>query len=177
MLTPRLNGYFILWIGLSEGDWGYALDLCDAFLEEELETQFWVNVNPLPDPITCDLVTKGIARQSDGNYMVASSYNKETAACHLPNFLAQNLDKLRAVDAYLNDHPNTIKDQTRVQRLLPAVIENPQAVLGQNTCWPLGDIIIALQVPDGAQLWTLDADFGPFAQALGLTLYEWSLDR
>ena len=36
----------------------------------------------------------------------------------------------------------------------------------------LGDIIIALQVPDGATVWTLDADFEPIVQSLGLTLYS-----
>jgi len=41
------------------------------------------------------------------------------------------------------------KDQVRVERLLTTVIDNPQAVLGQASCWPLGDIIIALQVPSG----------------------------
>ena len=95
------------------------------------------------------------------------------AACHLPSFLAQNIDKLRTIHIYLNEHPNEIKDQARVQRLLPLVIENPYAVLGQNTCWPLGDIIIALQVPDGAAVWTLDADFKPIVQSLGLILYTY----
>ena len=74
---------------------------------------------------------------------------------------------------YLNDNQNAIKDQVRVQRLLPLVIKNPYAVLGQNTCWPLGDIIIALQVPDGAAVWTLDSDFKPIVQSLGLTLYTY----
>ncbi|MEM7532510.1 MAG: hypothetical protein AAF639_10055 [Chloroflexota bacterium] len=43
--------------------------------------------------------------------------------------------------------------------------------MGQNSCWPLGDIIIALHVPDDAAVWTRDADFEPIAQALGLGLY------
>ncbi|MEM7532138.1 MAG: hypothetical protein AAF639_08180 [Chloroflexota bacterium] len=154
------------------GDWEYALQVCDSFLDEDLQSQFWHHVNPLPDAISCDLVPKGITRQPEGTYVVADSCNKETAACHLPAFLAQNMEKLRIIQSYLGTHPHALKDQARVQRLLSSIIENPQTALGQNSCWPLGDIIIALQVPDGAAVWTLDADFEPIVRSLGLTLYS-----
>ncbi|MEM7539049.1 MAG: hypothetical protein AAF639_43225 [Chloroflexota bacterium] len=36
-----------------------------------------------------------------------------------------------------------------------------------------GDIIIALQVPDGAAVWTLDSDFEPIVRSLGLTLHTY----
>lgn len=155
----------------SAGEWGYAFMLCDELLQEELEAQFWYNVNPLPDLISCDLVTQGIVRNPDDRYVVADSCNKETAACFLPNFLTKNIDKLRAIDAFLTERPSAMKDQARIQRLLSTIIENPRQALGQNSCWPLGDIIIALQVPDDAAVWTLDADFAPIVDALGLDLY------
>lgn len=155
----------------SAGEWDYAFMLCGELLHEELEAQFWYSVKALPDLITCDLVTPGIVLNPDDTYTVADTCNKATATCFLPNFLSKNIDKLRTVDAYLKGHPNAIKDQVRVQRLLSTVIENPQQVLGQHSCWPLGDIIIALQVPDDAALWTLDADFSPIVEALGLSLY------
>ncbi|MEM7532511.1 MAG: hypothetical protein AAF639_10060 [Chloroflexota bacterium] len=44
----------------SRGQWAYAKEICDTFLEDDLEIRFWHNVSPLPDPITYDLVTKGI---------------------------------------------------------------------------------------------------------------------
>jgi len=155
----------------SAGEWDYAFMLCDELLREELEAQFWYNVNPLPDLIICDLVTQGIVHNPDDIYVVADTCNKESAACLLPDFLTRNIDKLRAVNAYLAERPNAIKDQVRVQRLLSTVVENPQQVLGQNSCWPLGDIIIALQVPNDAVVWTLDADFAPIVEALGLSFY------
>jgi|GEM_PF-4380847 len=70
-----------------------------------------------------------------------------------------------------SDHPKCIKQQSRVEQHLAKVLDEPQAVLGQSACWPLGDIIIALQVPEDAMLWTLDADFEALADALGLRLY------
>jgi hypothetical protein len=156
----------------STGEWDYALMLCDELLQEELKAQFWYNVTPLRDPINCDLVTQGIMRNPDDNYVVADSCNKETATCFLPHFLTRNIDKLRVIEAYLAERPNAIKDQARVRRLLATVIENPQQALGQNSCWPLGDIIIALQAPNDAAVWTLDGDFAPIVEALGLSLYH-----
>lgn len=156
----------------SAGEWDYAFMLCDELLQEELAAQFWHNVNPLPDLITCDLVTQGTVHNPDDTYTVADSCNKETAACFLPDFLTKNIDKLRAIEAFLAERPSAIKDQARIQRLLSTIIENPRQALGQNSCWPLGDIIIALQVPDNAAVWTLDADFAPIVEALGLSLYH-----
>lgn len=51
-------------------------------------------------------------------------------------------------------------------------MRDPQAALGQASCWPLGDVIIALQVPAGAALWTLDKDSASLAQALDIPLYQ-----
>jgi len=127
---------------------------------------------PIPDPIICDLVAKGTAQESDGSFTVASSCRKENAACHLPKFLTNNQAKLQVILDYLRLHSKAIKDQTRVQNLLERVIENPNNALGQSSCWPLGDIIIALQVPDDALLWTLDADFQTIAAALEIGLYQ-----
>lgn len=96
---------------------------------------------------------------------------KETATCHLPDFLAQHQPELCTIHDYLTAHPNAVKDQSRVERLLAAAIENPRTALGQASCWPLGDVIIALQVPENATLWTLDSDFAPLLTAVGRRLY------
>jgi len=139
----------------------YALRLTDQTLKYDLKIRFWTHVISLSDPISCDLVNAGIARQSDGNFAVAASCRKEAATCNLPQFLTEHCLELQTIVGYLDAHPNAIKDQTRVERLLTNVIQNPQSVLGQSTCWPLGDIIIALQVPSGAMLWTLDKRLVP----------------
>lgn len=148
-----------------------ALNLLKIQIERELTKRFWRHVNPLQDPITCDLVHKGTLRHDNGHFVVAETCHKATAACYLPLFLADRQSQLYTITNYLVTHANCIKEQSRVERLLKIVLENPQAALGQSTCWPLGDIIIVLQVPTDAQLWTLDADLTALASALGLALY------
>lgn len=117
-------------------------------------------------------MTKGIAHQRDQRYAVASSCRKEHAACHLPAFLANHHPRLQTLLDYLAAHPHSVKEQPRLERLLQAVMRDPQAALGQASCWPLGDVIIALQVPAGAALWTLDKDSASLAQALDIPLYQ-----
>jgi hypothetical protein len=135
---------------------------------------------PTPDPINCDLTAAGVQRQPDGTYTIADTCRKEAATCHLPNFLADHQQERGAIADYLAAHPNVIKDQVRVERLLAAVIADPEAALGQAACWPLGDVIIALQVPPDAALWTLDPDpsaalragLKSLAEMPGLRLYQ-----
>lgn len=86
--------------------------------------------------------------------------------------MTEQREKLLAIAEYLTAHPKCIKQQDRVELYLAKVLADPQAVLGQSTCWPLGDIIIAIQVPDDAMVWTLDSDFAPLVSALGLQLYK-----
>ena len=155
----------------SHADWQYALTVLDQALRRRLRMLFWTHVNPLPDPIICDLVVAGVTPQADGNYAVAAQCQKRTAACRLPDFLADHAAELQAIAAYLSAHPRAIKNQAKVMRLLSAISTDPRAALGQGNCWPLGDVIIVLQMPTDAALWTLDADFKPLTAALGLQLF------
>jgi hypothetical protein len=155
----------------SQQNYEVARYLCGSQISNGLRHKFWNNVTPVQDTIACDLVTKGVIRQRN-HYAVAASCRKEDAACHLPNFLTSHKAKLQTLADYLAAHPHNLKDQARLERLLAAIIREPRSALGQASCWPLGDVIIALQVPDGAALWTLDKDFVPLAQALNISLYQ-----
>ena len=157
---------------VSRLDRDHGVDLLETQIMRDLPRRFWRHVTPLPDPIGCDLVAAGVRWQSDGAYTVANTCRKESAACHLPDFLADHRSTLRAVADHLAAHSNVVKDQGRVERLLAAALDDPRAALGQAACWLLGDVIIALQVPTDAALRTLDPDFEPLAAALGLQLNQ-----
>lgn len=152
-------------------DYDKALDFLELQITQNLPEDFWLHVTPLPDPIGCDLVNLGIRPQPGGQFDIANTCRKETAACLLPTFLTHQSHKLHSLADHLATHPRAIKDQARVERLLAAVIQGPQSALGQSACWPVGDIILALQVPANASVWTLDTDFQPLAEALEIRLY------
>ena len=155
----------------SHGDWDFAHYMVEEALESSLRAQFWTHVKALPDPIGCDLVALGSRRQADTTFTIASTCRKETATCGLPEFLSEQHPKLHAIADYLAAHPRVIKNQAKVERLLTEVLQDPRATLGQSACWPLGDVIIALQVPPNTALWTRDPDFGALAAALDISLY------
>lgn len=149
-----------------------ATALLELYLQLLLKRIFWHRVAALPDPIYCDLVSIGINRQPDNRYTVADTCRKEIAACHLPDFLVEQRSRIQTIANYLSAHPRAIKDQPRVERLLASIQVDPRSVLGQTNCWPLGDIIILLQVPSECAVWSLDPDFAPLAQTLALSLYS-----
>lgn len=148
-----------------------ATALLDLYLQLLLRRIFWRHITPLPDPIGCDLVIAGTQRRSNGSYAVPASCRRATAACSLPHYMATQRHRLQQLATYLAAYPKAIKDQTRVEALVTAVLADPNAVLGQASCWPLGDLIIALQVPEGGAIWTLDSDFSALAAALALQTF------
>lgn len=148
-----------------------ALEALQLQIQYELPAHFWRHVEPLHDLIGCDLVAAGVQVHANQRITVADSCRKEQAACYLSDFLAGHRAELRALVDYLAGHPQVVKEQIRLERLLLAVIDDPRAALGQSACWPLGDVIIALQALPDAHVWTIDADFAPLLQALGLVRY------
>lgn len=148
-----------------------ALEVLQTQIQAELPKRFWHQVEPLTDAIGCNLVTVGVNLQANQQFTIADRCRKEEATCHLPDFLADHRTELESIAKYLTAHPQAVKEQSRLERLMGAVIDDPRAALGQTSCWPLGDVIIALQALPNAQIWTIDADFQPIAQALGLSLY------
>lgn len=158
-------------VTMSQMDHGHALSLLKAAIQYDLPNRFWQHVERYPDPIDCDLVTAGVKMHTDQRCTIADRCRKEEATCHLPDFLADHRIELQTMAAYLAAHPQAVKEQARLERLVHMVIDNPRAALGQSACWPLGDLIIALQALPAASIWTIDADFSPIAQALGLALY------
>lgn len=149
-----------------------ATALLELYLRVLLKRVFWRHVIALPDTIDCDLIRIGLLPQPDHSYQVAATCRKETAACQLPAFLREQHTKLQTISDYLAAHPKSIKEQSRVEQLLRAVQRDPRSVLGQSSCWPLGDLIILLHVPPACAVWSLDADFVALTTALGLPLFS-----
>lgn len=149
-----------------------ALKLLQLEIQRNLLRRFWHHVTPLADAIVCDLVISGMTTHPDNRFTVADTCRKQSAACHLPHFLTDQRDRLLTLLDYLAAHPRSIKDQTRVEQRLRAALADRRAALGQSACWPLGDLIIALQIPPNTTLWTRDPDFAPLAAALDIPLYQ-----
>jgi len=92
------------------------------------------------------------------------SCNAATAQCQLAGFLGRHRDELHRIqEAMLAAPPQFVDAQTRAA--LHRITADPTAALGERTCWPLGDIIIALTMPSEAFLYTTGRHFEVICKA------------
>lgn len=145
----------------------YATTLIDYLefnIEHAIPTLFFHDIDKFVTNIDCDLVRHNAPV---GNYFQSRlSCNAVTAQCSLVDFLAGHQAALLALEHTLiqaeSDQINP-KTLSALQRVNLDVTK----AKGERTCWALGDVIIALEVPDNALIYTTDNHFDVICTALG----------
>ena len=67
--------------------------------------------------------------------------------------------------------PGTLEPKTL--RALEDILLDTNTAKGERNCWSMGDLIIALECPPDAALWTTNRKhFEPLCQVLGRTLFD-----
>lgn len=95
-------------------------------------------------------------------------YRRGEMSCHIVEFLSEHRAELQELAVALET------DYPRIAQACRDVVANPTNAQG-NTCKTLGDVIIALQTPDDAVLWTSDASFEVICPTLGIEFLRESL--
>ncbi len=98
---------------------------------------------------------------------------REEASCWLSELLEGRSDSLQVVLAALQKAPADKRDGktlTTLQGILSRGLFHN--ALGQRNCWPLGDVIIALETPNDTPIYTLDDHYEPICEALGAVRYR-----
>jgi len=129
--------------------------------------RFFAGIAEYVTSTDCDLVKPGATL---GNYVRSRlSCNARTASCALVPFLKSHAEKLKALEEAMSaGDPRAFDPATRIA--LQRVLADPHRALGERTCWALGDVLIALEVPDDTVLYTTDHHFELIASTLGLKL-------
>jgi hypothetical protein len=144
------------------------LDHLDAYASTLMPARFFAGIDEYFTGTACDLVKSGA---EIGDYVHSRlSCNGRTAQCQLVAFLQSHIEELRAVEAAWASTPPEQVDAEALAALRK-VLENPQAALGERTCWRLGDLIIALEAPEDAAIYTTDGHFKVLCEALGKELF------
>lgn len=133
-----------------------------TLIEIEFSEAFIRGVTVLPDPIACPLMNLQAEPQGVG-YLLAPSipYRRGEMPCHIVEFLQQHRNALQELALTLDAaYPQMAQACRRV-------LEKPDDAQG-NTCKTLGDVIIALQAPSNAILWTTDASFDLICPTIGI---------
>ena len=71
----------------------------------------------------------------------------------------------------LKDHPETAL--ARIAELCSQILVDPDIARGRNCTWYLGDLVIALEMPTDAAIYTTNQrHFAPLCALLGKELYH-----
>ena len=135
----------------------------ETLIDYEFENLFRKNVTELPDPIAFPLMDLHAIRQEASYHLEPSiPYRRGEMPCHIVEFLQNHRTELKELALALN------KDYPKMADACQRVLANPDDAQG-NLCKTLGDVIIALQTPAHAVLWTTDASFDLICPALGIS--------
>ncbi len=99
------------------------------------------------------------------------SCNADTAQCQLVPFLSAHSEQLLQIQQAMESAPREKVDQ-RTLSALRRVNADVTRALGERTCWALGDVIIALEAPEDALIYTADGHFEVISKAIGKKLYR-----
>lgn len=128
--------------------------------------EFFVDVHQVLDSTHCDLVRPHYKIAAGGRI----SCRRATAQCALPDLLQQHRPALQQVH---NVRELLSALEAKTQRALASIQPNFDLAKGEQNCWPLGDLIIVLECPPDALLWTTNVrHFEPLCRAFGRQLFQ-----
>jgi hypothetical protein len=140
------------------------IDYLEFNIEHVIPARFFQGINEVIKNTDCDLVRPNVPV---GDYFHNRlSCNAATAQCSLVYFLVRHRSELLALEhALAQAEPNQINPSTLAA--LRRVNKDVTKAKGERTCWALSDVIIALEAPDDALIYTTDNHFDVICAALG----------
>ena len=136
---------------------------------ERLEVEAKRGVSRIVNQTHCDLVKEDALL---GDFISSRlSCNAGTAQCQLVPFLSAHREQLLTIQQAMESAPKEKVDQ-RMLSALRKVNTDVTKALGERTCWALGDVIIALEAPDDALIYTADGHFEILTKAIGKRIYR-----
>ena len=142
------------------------LSTLERALEAEFMRDFFAGIEVMTDQTGCALAKSRPVRKGD-TYHLDLGCAREIERCDLIRFVESGRDELSAVRVVLEkcgDDPTL----ARMADILTEIIEDSSKALGRKNCWALGDIVIALESPPEACIYTSNVrHFEPIATAIG----------
>jgi hypothetical protein len=122
-----------------------------------------------------DATDCGLARerphQVEGTYRLRVQCRRDVKECLLEEWFAGHSAALDGVARCL--HASGELAMIRIGELLDEFLRTPQVIRGRNCTWYLGDLIIALECPADAALYTTNRrHFELLCAQLGKQMYE-----
>lgn len=140
------------------------------WLKEEqhwlLHHEFFAGIHQILDATHCDPVRPHYKVATEGRI----SCRRMSARCDLPDLLKQHRQSIQQLSGN-RDVLSALEAKT--QRAIEAVQTNFELAKGEQNCWALSDLMIVLECPTDALLWTTNVrHFEPLCRAVGRRLFE-----
>ncbi|MEM7539833.1 MAG: hypothetical protein AAF639_47195 [Chloroflexota bacterium] len=138
-------------------------------LDYEFVERFMFGIDQIVDMSAC-----GLAKERpliyEGKYTLRSQCTRRVKECELVAVLTKHRDELQILADGLSR--NEDKSLARMGELCTKILDNPDIARGRNCTWHLGDLVIALEMPSDAMMYTTNRrHFEPICGLLGKRLY------
>lgn len=171
--TRAVQSVFLALSAISESFSGGVLSTTRLIRELEwqidgLEINATRGIDDIINNTRCDLAKE---TAPIGDFLHSRlSCNAAKATCQLVNFLEEHRDELRKIEQAMAAAPRE-KVDVRTLAALRRVNADITKALGERTCWALGDVIIALEAPPDAEIFTADRQFEVILKAIDKRLF------
>lgn len=162
----RITSKFLEQITTVNFDPFEVADLLEAESDWLINHHFFDGIDQMLDTTACDLVRPEYKISPGGRI----SCRRETARCALPALLKSKAPLLQQ----LSTTPTVLAAlESKTRRALTEVSVDAELAKGEHNCWSLGDLILVLECPPDALLWTTNRrHFEPLCQLLGRQIFQ-----
>lgn len=141
-----------------------------VYIEYGLVNRFMLGIDELQDTTACGLAQERPVL-TEGSYQLRTQCTRRVKECDLAERLAAQSATLRKLAENLPNHPEPAL--ARMGALCVQSLADPHGARGRNCTWYLGDLVIALELPGDAALYTTNQrHFAPLCALLGKELYH-----
>lgn len=151
------------------------LSVLQSYIEYSLTSRFMLGIDEILDTTACGLARE-IPVLEQTNYQLRTHCTRRVKECLLKEYCQVQRSSLQTLADGLQDHPEAAL--ARMATLCVQILQDPDLARGRNCTAYLGDLVIALELPPGAALYTTNhRHFAPICALLGKQLHLPTYDR
>lgn len=137
------------------------------YIRWQLMDWFMRDIKVLLDETECELARESVI-EMEGDFTANLRCNKKLCQCNLPTFLSRHVTKIKKINEMLK----TEKEFSNLCSRLEKTIGDLESLKGEKTCWALSDLIICLESPEDARIYTTNVNhFEPICRIVNKKLF------
>ncbi len=141
-----------------------------VYIDYGLANRFMAGIDELLNTTACGLAQEQPVPYG-ATYQLRTQCTRRVVECELAERLAEQPALIHILADGLQDHAEAAL--ARMAHLCTQILADPQVARGRNCTWYLGDLVIALEMPADALLYTTNhRHFAPICDLLGKQLYH-----